>query len=688
MRTALLLLALLAGLAGAAYVCPADKCKPPSCMCASTQLPATPAPQFVVLTNDDAATVITTPAVLAMLDKAGVNRNGCPLPATWFISIEYSQVEFVQQLYMKGHEIATHTYHHVGLPNATEIVSARTWLNQTAGVPLEKVRGFRGPFLLHNEQQREVLEANGFLYDSSITSTWGPGSFSPDGAHNVWPFTMDYGVPIDCTIGTGSCSTTESHPGLWEFPLWNVQDDDGNVLASMDPADGNITELYIRELKRNYNGNRAPVGVYLHAARLIGSQEVADQYSAFFRYALSLPDVWVVTIAEVLRWMVNPVPASGYNLSCPTPTDMVFPSGHFCLSPTGGCVQGTWHAELCACTCLNGANASLPGYCADATGACTVVKTYDFSTGIWSCPAASGADQDGAAVPPSTGSSGSTSSSAAGSGSSGSSTSPRSSTPPASSSSGAVSANGAAALAASSATTTTADVQPVGGVQFAFFLKGEVADFATKTEAVCAVLAELAGEAPARCSIISVTETAAPINTAARRLASTGYLLVVVAIAPANRTEAEVSAALSAAMQDGSLSAALVAAGVQLASAEVLSAAPSGKSVVGAAVGGAVGGAALVGLSLAAFLVVRARRARAGAAGRLPISRVSQDEAPPAGKHKKASPPTKGLSLTVKAGPSRLGEVAVEAYSSTPRGATPRHPTAMNGSNSNYAFDV
>lgn len=32
--------------------------------------------------------------------------------------------------YMAGHEIATHTYHHVALANASEIVSARTWLNQ------------------------------------------------------------------------------------------------------------------------------------------------------------------------------------------------------------------------------------------------------------------------------------------------------------------------------------------------------------------------------------------------------------------------------------------------------------------------------------------------------------------------------------------------------------------------------
>ncbi len=40
----------------------------------------------------------------------------------------------------------------------------------------------------------------------------------------------------DCTLGTGTCDTNEQQPGLWEFPLWNVQDENGDVIASMDPT--------------------------------------------------------------------------------------------------------------------------------------------------------------------------------------------------------------------------------------------------------------------------------------------------------------------------------------------------------------------------------------------------------------------------------------------------------------------
>ena len=51
------------------------------------------------------------------------------------MSIEYTQPEYIQLAYMSGHEIATHTAHHVGLPNLTEIVGARQWLNEVGAGP-------------------------------------------------------------------------------------------------------------------------------------------------------------------------------------------------------------------------------------------------------------------------------------------------------------------------------------------------------------------------------------------------------------------------------------------------------------------------------------------------------------------------------------------------------------------------
>jgi hypothetical protein len=39
-----------------------------------------------------------------------------------------------------------------------------------------------------------VLYDNGFLYDSSIDEVF-PSDTSPDFAHRLWPFSMDYGIP-------------------------------------------------------------------------------------------------------------------------------------------------------------------------------------------------------------------------------------------------------------------------------------------------------------------------------------------------------------------------------------------------------------------------------------------------------------------------------------------------------------
>lgn len=47
-----------------------------------------------------------------------------------------------------------------------EVLGARSWINNTCGVPLSELVGFRSPYLIHNEVLRKLLADNGFLYDS------------------------------------------------------------------------------------------------------------------------------------------------------------------------------------------------------------------------------------------------------------------------------------------------------------------------------------------------------------------------------------------------------------------------------------------------------------------------------------------------------------------------------------------
>lgn len=367
-------------------MCVPEKCNSKNhCHCASSSppggLPAKSIPQFVVVTNDDAITVVTMPVILDIVDKHRM-KNGCKPPVTWFVSINYTDPHLVQEVYMKGHEIATHTLNHVMNPDVTEIVGAKLWLNSTARIPLEKIKGFRAPFLAHSAEQRYILSQNGFLYDSSIPEPF-PTPTSPSGEARVFPYSMDFGIPQNCALGTAPCLANETYPGLWEFPLYNVQDANGKVITNMDPP-GDIFEAYAREFDRSYYGNRAPVGVFIHAAWLMDPAR-ADGLSRFIEYALSHDDVYFGTMTQVINWIKNPKTADEYKPTCKPPTDIYFPSGSFCKAVS--CVNGNWSDVSCSCTCAAEFLPNQPGFCIDSyTKACTVAKVWNENVREFECP--------------------------------------------------------------------------------------------------------------------------------------------------------------------------------------------------------------------------------------------------------------------------------------------------------------
>ncbi|KAL4438527.1 hypothetical protein ABPG77_000175 [Micractinium sp. CCAP 211/92] len=372
------------------YQCPSSCQYKLGCVCASDTPPGGIAngdtPQFIVLTNDDAVTVVSQPIILNITERHS-NKNGCKMPATWFVSIDYTDPNLVKQVYVRGHEIATHTVDHLANPNTTQIVGARDWLVNTAGIPKEQVVGFRAPYLMFTPEQRDILAANGFVWDSSISEQY-PSVTSPSAAQRLWPYTMDYGLPQDCSVSTGTCSTDERHPGLWEFPMWNVQDATGVTLASMDPT-GDPYELYKLQFDQRYSGNRAPLGIYLHAAWLIADGSRADRLNAFLEYAMSHDNVFLVTVSQVLDWMKNPVPASEYNTTCPSEDELLAqlpPGTTLCVMPNEGCEYGTFDSSTCRCKCQN-EDINAAGYCRDPTsGRCTIQKGYDFTSKQYTCP--------------------------------------------------------------------------------------------------------------------------------------------------------------------------------------------------------------------------------------------------------------------------------------------------------------
>ncbi len=299
------------------YDCNPQNCQGPDCVCASLAPPGglTPAetPQIITITHDDAVNPLSNKVVKAVIDKH-TNPNGCNVPATWFtlqkvrlrcatrpaigsnspnhqitnspthqltnsptFDCQGSDCETIKNLYNENSEIAIHTVSHMRLdPNfeggreamEQEMFGVRAWLNTECGIPLEDLVGFRAPYLISNQITRALLQKEGMMYDSSMISAFSRGSeVSEVPGRRPFPFTMDTGIPIDAmwNYPDGQCNcSTESYPGLFELPMYELQNAAGEHLASMDP-EGDVYNIYRENFDMNYKNNRAPFGVYLHA---------------------------------------------------------------------------------------------------------------------------------------------------------------------------------------------------------------------------------------------------------------------------------------------------------------------------------------------------------------------------------------------------------------------------------------
>ena len=284
--------------------------------------------------------------------------------------------------YLEGHEIGNHTHSHITSKAGpsysvsqweSEMEECNGWLeksapptsdsssiskdeNTGAGVPSNKITGFRTPFLYFNDNMFSALSNLDFEYDCSIEDGY---QDTIDGTNFLWPYTLDNGSPgwdyiIDEEIVSEKMEnvTIGKHPGLWELPMYpvvvppdSICDDYGipsglrqkmkNLHPDFDTDLGKITGLdynmwyeyrlnkdeFLAILKYNfdlrYNGNRAPMlygahSQYYNALWNGGfSADVNQRMAAieeFIAYVLTKEDVRVVPYNSILEWCKNPVP--------------------------------------------------------------------------------------------------------------------------------------------------------------------------------------------------------------------------------------------------------------------------------------------------------------------------------------------------------------------------------------------
>jgi len=298
-----------------AIKCKKDVCLIPDCSCGGKELPGgsipvEQIPQIVLLTFDDSVNDLNKDLYKDLFEKGRKNPNGCPISATFYVSHEWTDYSQVQNLAADGHEIASHSVSH----SFGEQFSVKKWekeingqreiLAAYGGVKLSDVRGMRAPFLaIGGNSMFKMLYDQNFTYDSSMPVY--------ENRPPSWPYTLDYRIFHDCMIPP---CPTKSYPGVWEVPMVMWQDLKGGRCSMGDacsnpPTAEGIYQLLAKNFERHYNTNRAPFGLYYHAAWFTQPHH-KEGFESFLDALTSMDDVWLVTNWQAIQWIKNPTPQS------------------------------------------------------------------------------------------------------------------------------------------------------------------------------------------------------------------------------------------------------------------------------------------------------------------------------------------------------------------------------------------
>ena len=304
-----------------ADTCQTTQCQLPDCRCAGTDIPGgldrNNTPQIVTISFDDGLRVIDHEMFYSKFLKDRLNPNGCPITLTFYISHYYStDYSLVENLHREGHEMAVHTVTH-RTPStywsedaskeewSAEIEDMKDLLTEWGNVPSEDITGFRCPFLASSEREIAALHDLKFTYEASMLSK-----------EMYWPFTLDYKSPL---CETPSTCPDYSYPGLWIVPDILFDQTSGIKCGVLDTCthpfitDESIWfNFFVNNFNRHYEGNRAPFGIYAHAAWFFYPGRL-EGLMAFLDWLQEKDDIFIVSVDKMLKWVRNPTPLSEIN---------------------------------------------------------------------------------------------------------------------------------------------------------------------------------------------------------------------------------------------------------------------------------------------------------------------------------------------------------------------------------------
>ncbi len=253
-----------------------------------------------------------------------------------------------------GNEAGNHTQSHNEGVDGTQLPYA-TWLSEivtsngnivSTGIPRDQIYGFRAPRLQYNDPLMSVLQAEGFLYDTSIEDGNAGGR---DGTNFPWPYTLHDGAPGATTRAIWDKKgllNIGSYPGLWEIPLspfivppdhkdglpinlrakvkaaiteWDWSEEAGKItgfdynLTATSTSTAGLTDpdeifaILKHTLDLRLQGNKAPLTIGVHSNYYgTPTAPMAIAVKRFVEYALTHPDVRLATHKQVIDWVQNP----------------------------------------------------------------------------------------------------------------------------------------------------------------------------------------------------------------------------------------------------------------------------------------------------------------------------------------------------------------------------------------------
>jgi len=314
--------------------CDIDICRLPDCFCShdGTKVPGDfcpegrdckQVPQMVTVSFDDAINNLNFDLYQEMFNGVRVNPNGCDIKGTFFVSHKYTNYSSVEEMHRRGHEIAAHSITHRDKPDFWSEAGVEDWAKEMAGQRLiiekfanitdNSVIGLRAPYLrVGGNNQFKMMEEQSFLYDSSITAAL----TNPP----LWPYTMYFRMPHRCHGNVKNCPT-RSH-AVWEMVMNELDAREDPELDDLQPGcamvDSCSTILSADQFYnfltynfyRHFDNNRAPFGLYFHAAWLKNNPEFLDAFLYWMDEILEhhggQDEVYFLTMTQVIQWIQNP----------------------------------------------------------------------------------------------------------------------------------------------------------------------------------------------------------------------------------------------------------------------------------------------------------------------------------------------------------------------------------------------